>query len=107
MKIMNNVIISGLDIGNGYVKGRFLGIDGKPVNIDIPSCAAGLANLPGVRDEANDEFMNDIATEIDKEIIDQTPSADIETGENSFEVKQSGDKEQVQAPVENGNTALL
>lgn len=60
MKVMNNAIISGLDIGNGYVKGRFFGIDGKPVNIDIPSCVAGLANLPGVRDEANDEFMNDI-----------------------------------------------
>lgn len=55
----------------------------------------------------DDEIMDDIATEIDKTIIDQTPSADIETGENSSEVKQSGDEEQVQAPVENGNTALL
>lgn len=58
--IMDNFVITGLDIGNGYVKGRFLGVDGNPINIDIPSCVAGLSSAPNVPSTANDEFMGDI-----------------------------------------------
>lgn len=58
--IMNNFVITGLDIGNGYVKGRFLGIDGNPVNIDIPSCVAGLSVPPAIPDTATDEYIDDI-----------------------------------------------
>lgn len=59
-KVMDNYVITGLDIGNGYVKGRFLGVEGKPVNIDIPSCVAGLSVPPAVPIEATDECINDI-----------------------------------------------
>lgn len=53
-------IISGLDIGNGYLKGRFQGVKKTPVNVDIPSCAVQLVSTPIVPDEPDDEYMADI-----------------------------------------------
>lgn len=53
-------IITGLDIGNGYVKGRFQGINKAPLNIDIPSCAVGLVSGPSVPDIPSDEYISDI-----------------------------------------------
>ena len=59
-KVMDNYVITGLDIGNGYVKGRFLGVDGRPLNIDIPSCVAGLSVPPAIPVEVTDEYIENI-----------------------------------------------
>lgn len=55
-----NYVVTGLDIGNGYVKGKFRGISGQPVNIDIPSCVAGIANPPSLPDVPSNEYIADI-----------------------------------------------
>lgn len=57
---MKNIIVTGLDIGNGYLKGRFLGIDNSKINIDIPSCVVGLSTAPDVPDVATDTYIQDI-----------------------------------------------
>lgn len=52
-------IISGLDIGNGYVKGRYKGDFNKSSDVDIPSCVAGLVNRPALP-QAPETIMGDL-----------------------------------------------
>lgn len=53
-------VIAGLDIGNGYVKGRFLGANVQPLNIDAPSCVAGLVSGLAVPDVVSDDYIENI-----------------------------------------------
>lgn len=55
---MDNKIIAGLDIGNGYVKGRYKAISGTN-EIDMASCVAGLVSRPALPDSP-DSIMDDI-----------------------------------------------
>lgn len=53
-------IVSGLDIGNGYLKGRFQGTKKTPFNVDIPSCAVQIVSTPIVPDDPDSEYMREI-----------------------------------------------
>lgn len=55
-----NYVITGLDIGNGYVKGRFQGENKDKINIDIPSCVAGLTTAPSVAQMLDDDAVDNI-----------------------------------------------
>lgn len=52
-------VVTGLDIGNGYVKGAFVGVADR-INVDIPSCVAGVVEPPAIPQTPNEAFMNDI-----------------------------------------------
>lgn len=56
---MSKTIIAGLDIGNGYVKGRYQGSTNKSSSIDMASCVASLVNRPSLP-EAPEHIMDDI-----------------------------------------------
>lgn len=56
----HSIAILGLDTGNGYIKGGFLGQEGKKVNVDMPSCVAGLPQPPQLPQVVSDTWMNDI-----------------------------------------------
>ena len=53
-------LVTGLDIGNGYVKGKFCGVGGTAVNVDIPSCVAGIVSPPSLPDNVSPEYIGDI-----------------------------------------------
>lgn len=59
----NNIVIAGLDIGNGYVKCSALSTKPDPVTgmnqmrVDMPSCVACLSTPPAVPDTVNDRYM--------------------------------------------------
>lgn len=54
-----NTIITGLDIGNGYVKGRFSSPGSKSKDVDMASCVAGLVSRPALP-ETPESIMDDI-----------------------------------------------
>lgn len=56
---MKDTVIAGLDIGNGYVKGRFQDWNEKSLNIDAPSCVTGMPMPPSLS-EMPEHVMGDI-----------------------------------------------
>lgn len=52
-------MIAGLDIGNGYVKGKYRGTDGDII-VDIPSCIAGVSTKPSTFDNVDTDTMNNL-----------------------------------------------
>lgn len=57
-------MIAGLDIGNGYVKGKITIDGGEPILVDMPSSLSytGGDNIPKV---LNDKYMDDFVNELD------------------------------------------
>lgn len=61
-------INAGLDIGNGYTKGK-LSIDGaKPKKVDLPSCVSYIGRASWLPTEPDDEYMSDLINELDCDI---------------------------------------
>lgn len=54
-----SIIITGLDIGNGYVKGRFGSPKVKSKDVDMASCVAALVSRPALP-ESPENIMDDI-----------------------------------------------
>ena len=47
---MEDMIIAGIDVGNGYTKGIVCtGKDGKKTGIDIPSCIAYMLDMHNIK----------------------------------------------------------
>ena len=57
---MKSVVVAGLDIGNGYVKGSYMNTEGAPEKIDIPACAALIPNPVDVPVVVDDDTIEDI-----------------------------------------------
>lgn len=55
-----NAVVTGLDIGNGYVKGSYMGLNGKQEKIDIPACTAFIPNPVDVPVAADDDVIADL-----------------------------------------------
>lgn len=64
---MEMMLIAGLDIGNGYVKGRASGLGAAPTNIDFPSGAAVVTTSHNIEtpDNAVPGVIEDIFNEMD------------------------------------------
>jgi plasmid segregation protein ParM len=63
----DSIVVAGLDIGNGYVKGASLsGVSPSLTKhkIDIPSCAVRLVQKLEVPDSLNEELMSDIFNKV-------------------------------------------
>ena len=61
-------ILGGLDIGNGYVKGKLVINDGDPFMVDMPSCVSYIPNTAWVPVEPDNAYMDNIYNELDCEI---------------------------------------
>ena len=61
-------IIGGLDIGNGYVKGKLSVNGGDPVLVDMPSCVSYISQSKWLPTEPDAELMADLCNELDCEI---------------------------------------
>ena len=55
-----NTIVTGLDIGNGYVKGSYTGYNGTQEKIDIPACTAFIPNPVDVPVVPDDDVIHDL-----------------------------------------------
>lgn len=71
---MDNMIITGLDIGNGYVKGAAKIGNGEKTQIDIPSCVAMTTNMHDVKVNNADieSEIKDIYNRADISFVSQT-----------------------------------
>ena len=61
-------IMGGLDIGNGYVKGKLVVNDGDPFMVDMPSCVSYIPNTNWLPVEPDNDYMDNIYNELDCEI---------------------------------------
>lgn len=61
-------IIAGLDIGNGYVKGKVAVNGGAPERVDLPSCVAYTGHAAWLPAEADDAYMADFVNAMDCDI---------------------------------------
>lgn len=63
------VMMCGLDVGNGYVKGRTK-VVGKPTfDVDLPSCVAYTPQVSWVAAEASDAMMDDLVNNLDCDVM--------------------------------------
>ena len=64
----NYEIIAGLDIGNGYVKGKCQINGGAAKLVDMPSCVSYISATSWLPVEPDDKFMADLFNELDCDI---------------------------------------
>lgn len=65
----NNIdITAGIDVGNGYVKGKMVVDNGQPEMVDLPSCVVYRSNARDVPQIPTDELMADFVNEMDCDI---------------------------------------
>lgn len=58
---MDDMIIAGIDVGNGYTKGIVCtGADGKKIGIDIPSCIAYMLDMHNIKINTFEEIEKSI-----------------------------------------------
>lgn len=61
-------MIAGMDIGNGYVKGKISINGNKPRRIDLPSCIAYTGRSAWLPADADDAYMEELINELDCDI---------------------------------------
>lgn len=62
-------IIAGIDLGNGYVKGRVSVNGSTPANVDLPSCIAYVpVGYKWTPSEPTDEYMSELVNHLDCEV---------------------------------------
>lgn len=64
-------IVAGLDIGNGYVKGKASVNGGAPVFVDLPSVVSYTVGSD-IPKQATDEYMKNFANELDATIVSRS-----------------------------------
>lgn len=64
-------VIAGLDIGNGYVKGKASVNDGEPIFVDLPSVVSYTVGSD-IPKPVTDEYISDIANQLDATIVSRS-----------------------------------
>lgn len=72
---MENIVMScGIDVGNGYVKAKTQVKDANTYTFDMPSCVTYLSAASWIPAEATDEYLADIANELDCDVMSDSVS---------------------------------